>query len=107
MAPLSLAQFFILRISFNCLIDQLFIPNCHFKSEQGLHLILCVWRFSALVFKVLTTIVLDEPQIRELGPHVTLDSMETASKRSDLSGQLGGEDRLLVAQRRRRMAAVY
>lgn len=35
--------------------------------------------------KHLTTIILYEPQVWELGPHVTLDTMETASARSDLS----------------------
>lgn len=34
---------------------------------------------SALSALLLTTIVLYEPQVRELGPHVTLDAMETAS----------------------------
>lgn len=55
----------------------------------------------------LTTVVLYEPQVRELGPHVTLDAMETAGKRGELSREHRGEHGLLVAQRGRRMAAVH
>lgn len=61
--------------------------------------IFCIWK--------LTTIVLYEPQVWELGPHVTLDTVKTSSKWGDLGRQHGGEIRLLLAQRGRRMAAVH
>lgn len=55
----------------------------------------------------LTTVVLDEPQVRELSPHVALDTVKTASQWDDLGGQRGGEIRLLLAQRGRRMGGVH
>lgn len=59
------------------------------------------------LFWQLTTIILYEPQVWELGPHITLDTVETASERSNRSWQHRWEDCLLVGQRRRRMAAVH
>lgn len=55
----------------------------------------------------LTTIILYEPQVWELGPHVTLDAVETSSEWSNLSCEHWRKHCLLVAQRGRRMAAVH
>lgn len=55
----------------------------------------------------LTTVVLYEPQVRELGPHVALDAVEAASQWGDLGGQRGGEVGLLLAQRGRRVGGVH
>lgn len=55
----------------------------------------------------LPTVVLDQTQVGELGPHVALDPVEAAGQRRRPCGQHGGEDGLLVAQRRRRVAAVH
>lgn len=55
----------------------------------------------------LPAVVLNQPQVRELRPHVTLDPMKAAGERRRLCGQRGSEDSLLVAQRRRRVAAVH
>ena len=42
-----------------------------------------------------------------MGPHVALDAVQVARKRGELRGQGRGEDRLLVAQRGGRVAAVH
>lgn len=55
----------------------------------------------------LTTVVLDEPQVWELSPHVALDTVKTAGQRGDLGGQRGGEIRLLLAQRGRGVGGVH
>lgn len=55
----------------------------------------------------LTAVVLDEPQVREVGPHVALDAVQTACERGHLGGEQRGEHGLLVAQRWRGVAAVH
>lgn len=87
------------------------IVCCHIKSKHRMSILFLLLLSNQNSYKKaswhLTTVILYEPQVRELGPHVTLDAMETASKWSYLSWQLGGESCLLVAQRGRRVAAVH
>lgn len=70
-------------------------------AQRRLYLVVLVQR------RNLTTVVLYEPQVRELSPHVALDTVQTASQWGDLGGQRGGKVRLLLAQRGGRVGGVH
>lgn len=54
----------------------------------------------------LTTIILDEPQVRELGAHVTHNTVQGASPGPELTGQLFLEGCLTWGQPRRWVAGM-
>lgn len=56
---------------------------------------------------VLTTVILNKPQVREMCPHVTLDAMERACMRGEMGRQNRGEMALLVSEGGRWMAGVH
>jgi hypothetical protein len=61
---------------------------------------------SPTLAKELTAVILDESQVRELGTHVTHNSVQRASPRPELTGQLLLEGCLTWSQPRRWVAGM-
>lgn len=62
--------------------------------------------FTTLIL-VLTTVILDKSQVREVCPHVAVNAVQHIHGGSKMSRQCGGKNSLLVIQRRRWMAAMH
>lgn len=80
---------------------------CKLCNKNTSYFPLCKSIFAIITILVLTTVILNKSQVREVCSHIAVNAVQHTHEGRKMSRQFGGKKGLLVTEGRRWMAAMH